>query len=254
MNTIEPDLSQILIYVNLSKEVDYTRLPLDLISSLDVLLLGIYPVTDQASPEQTRDSFEEEAKEQLRSVVERLSLSDIDPETVLKFTADPVDTMNQIAVEKQCDAILTPGEMDEIDHILLPYKGSEHVETLTAFVSDLLADAPQEITVLRLLENGEEKSKHRDELEKFREVLVSGGVDVDSIRIRVEEVDSLEERLVEEIAQYDLAVLGESERGVENIVVGSIHEKVLDNTTKPLITVRFPGQEGQDQQMRNGEM
>ncbi len=254
MTAIEPDLSRILIYVDLSEEVDYTRLPLELVSSLDVILLGIYPVTDQASPEQTRDSFEEEAREQLRSVVERFSLSDIDPDTELKFTADPTDTMNQIAVEKQCDAILTPGEIDEIDHILLPYKGSEHAETMTAFVSDLLEDSPQKITVLRLLEDGGETSKHRDELETFREVLVSEGVDVDSIRIRLEEVESVEQSLVEEIDQYDLAVLGESERGVDSIVIGSIHEKVLDNTAIPLITVRFPGQEGQDQQMRNGEM
>lgn len=251
MKNFDPTNSRILIYVDLSEDIEYDRIPIELFSSLDVILLGIYPVSDQATPEQTRDNFGEEAEETLETVKDNFALSHVEAETCLRFTSEPLETMNKIAYEKECDAILTPGEIEHLDQILIPVKGTEDSARMAKFTCDLLEESPKNITLIGFVEAEDRKSDHRSILEQFENDLVDGGLPDERIEIRVETVDSVEDGLIEQIDKYDVAVLGESESDLKDVVVDSVHEKVLQQTTVPLITVRFPDEEGRRQEMRD---
>lgn len=251
MTELDPRNSRILIYVDCSEDIEYERIPIELFSSLDVILLGIYPVSDQATPEQTRDNFGGKAEETVQLAVDHFSLSDVDPETMVKFTSEPVETMNDVASDSDCDAILTPGEFDGLERILIPVKGTEDAGAMTTFICDLLEGSPKNVTLVGFVTDEAEEPDHHSHLEQFEDDLVSGGLEDGKIEIRTKIVDDVEHALIKEIDQYDLAILGESEPELRDVVVGNVHENVLDSTVVPLITIRFHGGGGHQQQMRD---
>ncbi|MFB6356795.1 MAG: universal stress protein [bacterium] len=253
MNQIQPDVSRILVYLDLTEDVEYDCLPLELFSSLTVVLLGIYPVSDQATPEQTRDNFGDEAERIMDEVESRFFEQDVDTERCIKFTSDPVETLNSVALEQECDAILTPGEFESLERILVPVKGTEQFERMAGFIDDLLAKSPQNVTLVGFVEEKETTSDRRSYLEQFQNELTSGEMREEMIEIRVDTVEDVESMLIEEIEQYDLAVLGESEPELVDVVVGSVHENVINETTVPIITVIFPGEEGRQHQIREDD-
>lgn len=251
MVEFDPKNSRILIYVDCSEDIEYEQIPIELFSALDVILLGIYPVSDQATPEQTRDNFGDEAEETIQLAVDHFALSDVDPETMIRYTSEPVETMNDIAKEFSCDAILTPGKFDSLDRILIPVKGTEHAESMTTFICDLLKESPKNVTLIGFVTDKGSESDRHSHLEQFENDLEDGGLADDKIEIRTEVVDHVADALIETIQQYDLAVLGESEPELKDVAVGNVHENVLNNTVVPLITIRFPGDGGHEQQMRD---
>lgn len=251
MTKYNPENPRILVYVDCSTSIEYEEIPLDIFSPAEVILLGIYPVSDQATPEQTRDNFGEQAEKTLERARDRFSLSDVEAQTVLKFTADSTQTMNTVAREENCDAILTPGTFENLDQILVPVKGTEHTPSMTSFISNLFRDTTRNVALLGFVTEEENESDHHSHLELFRHDLVEQGIDEQKIDLRTEVVDDVEEALTEEINRYDLAILGESEPGPKDVIVGSLHENVLNKTVVPLVTVRFPGEDGARQKMRN---
>lgn len=251
MTEHNPENPRILVYVDCSESIEYEDIPLEIFSPADVVLLGIHPVSDQATPEQTRDNFGEEAEQILEETKSRFSLSNVKARTVLKFTSDPTETMNKVAREKECDAILTPGEFETLDQILVPVKGTEHTPSMTRFISNLFRNSSRNLTLMGFITEEDDESDHHSHLERFRHDLVEQGVDEQKIDLRTEVVDDVEEALIEKINQYDLAILGQSEPEPKDVIFGSVHETVLDNTVVPLVTVHFPGEEKVRQKMRD---
>lgn len=85
-----------------------------------VLLLGWAEVPEQSSPEQVRAKLEEEASDDLERLASRLRDVDLEVESDLAFTGDLVQTLEDVAMDREVDAILVLRPGTRVRRILVP--------------------------------------------------------------------------------------------------------------------------------------
>ena len=73
-----------------------------------VVLLGCYEVPDQTTPAQARDQFGEEARSALELAAKPLEAEGAVVKRCLVFTRNRIETIERVAAEEGCEAILIP--------------------------------------------------------------------------------------------------------------------------------------------------
>ena len=87
---------------------------------LDLFVLGINQITEQASPDQVREESEDEMKQALEAYIEPLKSAGLDPETALHFSANPDQTLIQAVKEENIHAVLAPKPITAVKRLILP--------------------------------------------------------------------------------------------------------------------------------------
>ena len=161
--------SSILVPVDVSDDDSPAQPLVDLCRSVDVVLLGYYPVPDQVAPAQLRQDYESEATATLAEMADGFRASGIDITDVLVFTHDRTDTIDRVANEHGCDAVLTPSEVERIERVLVPVRGDTNLERIVSLLAGIMRMSDVSVTFFHSVAEDSDPS--------HGEFLVRGAVD-----------------------------------------------------------------------------
>jgi len=210
----------------------------ELLRPLRVVVLGYYPVPDQAAPQQISDEYEAAAKTALEESARRFADAGADVESVLVFTRDQVQTVDRVANEYGCDAVLTTGAVESLTRVLVSLKNEQNMFHVLEVVRLVMEAGDPEVTLFHAdsVERGSAKSELY--LRGATDWLTEQGLDRDAITWVEPTADTQESELFELAETHDFVVMGESEPDVRERVVGGLTNRVRDRTGKPVLTVR----------------
>jgi len=214
---------------------------LDLVNVLHplrIVVLGYYPVPDQAAPQQIREKYEQDAKDSLEASIQPFATAGADVESVLVFTRDRVQTVDRIANEFDCDAVLVPGTIESLTDVLVSLKDEQNMFRVLSVVALIMeADDPR-VTLFHAesIEKGSAKSELY--LRGATDWLVEQGLDRESITWVEPTAETQETDLLELADSHDFVVMGEHEPGLRERVLGELPNRVQDRTGRPVLVVR----------------
>lgn len=231
------DLS-ILVPIDVSEPSPPDPALVELLHPLRVVLLGYYPVPDQAAPDQLREEYEPEAIETLERMAEAFVDRGGDVEAVVVFTRDRSASVDRLAEERNCDAVLSPGEFREIKRVLVPLRGDPNLERIIEVVGGLLDESDAEVTLYHAVTPEEDPTASEFLLRGAADRLAEDGVDRDRIRWEQSKTDSPAGEIVSLSDEYDIVVIGESEPSLRDHILGDVPNRIIDRTGRPVLVIR----------------
>lgn len=234
----EPSDPTILVPIDISSQVHPNRALITLLHPARVIILGYYPVPDQAAPEQMRDQYEDEAAAQLESIVETFEDDAAMGDGILVFTRDRDASINRIAEEYNCDAVLTPGDVETVEHVLVPLRGDPHLDEIISFVEDLLLESDTDVTLFHGAIEDEDPTVSEFILRGATDRLVEQGFDRDRITWKQTETEQPVQDIITLAESHDIVVIGESDPTLSDHILGTIPSRILDRTGRPVLIVR----------------
>jgi len=228
---------KIFVPIDVSIPEEFDRNVLKLFGPQPVLLLGYYPVPDQSATDQARSQFGEEAAAALDEIAEGFS-EETEVETVLVFTHDTGKTIERVTMEHDCEAVLTPGDVDDIENVLVPIRGDPNLDNIAAFVGELMRETDATVTLFHAASDEDEGSTGEYILRGVADRLVEDGVDTDRIERRQTVDGSPTDEILELAEEHDVLIIGESEPSLRKRILGNVPSNVIDGTEKPVLIVR----------------
>jgi nucleotide-binding universal stress UspA family protein len=213
----------------------------ELLHPLRVVLLGYYPVPDQAAPEQLRDEYEAEATERLERTAEPFADREGDVEAVVVFTRDRSTSVDRLATEYDCDAVLSPGGFERVRRVLVPLRGDPIIERIVSFVGELLRESDTTVTLYHALAPGEDPTESEFILRGAADRLAEDGLDRDRIAWEQSESESPVSGIVSLAETHDIVVIGESEPSLRDRILGDVANNVIERIEGPVLVVRRRG-------------
>jgi nucleotide-binding universal stress UspA family protein len=230
--------STILVPVDVSVTEPPDQVILDLLKPVNLVVLGYYPVPKQTAPAHLKEDHEAAATERLERIVAGFARGDHDIEDVLVFTKDRRDTIDRIADQHDCDAVLVPGETDAVERILVPLRGDVNLERIVSLVGDLVRASDATVTLFHSVPEGTDPSTGEFILRGAADRLAEDGVDSDRIDWQLSEGGSPKRQIIDLVADYDLVILGETEPSLRERILGAVLTPILEEIEKPAIIVR----------------
>jgi nucleotide-binding universal stress UspA family protein len=231
----------ILVPVDVSGEGEPAGTILELLEPLNVVVLGYYPVPKQTAPAHLKADHEAEAAARLDRIVEAFERTDHEVEGVLVFTKDREDTIDRVADEHDCDAVLVPGQATDVERILVPLRGDVNLERIVSLVGDLMRAGDATVTLLHAVADDSDASQSEFVLRGAADRLTEDGIDRGRIEWTVAEGDSPRDAIVEAAASHDLVVLGETEPTLRERILGTVLTPIIEDIEQPAIIVRHVG-------------
>lgn len=228
----------ILVPVDVSVGEPPDRAVLELLRPVDVVILGYYPVPQQTAPAHLKDEHEAEAAERLERVVDEFSATDHEVEGVLVFTKDRQDTVDRVAEQYDCDAVLVPGAFEPVDRVLVPLRGDVNLNRIISLVAELVRVTDATVTLFHSVPEGTDPSQGEYILRGAADRLAEEGVDRDRIDWTLSEGDDAKSAIAELSASYDLLVLGETEPSLRDRILGTVLTSIIEAVDAPAIIVR----------------
>jgi len=209
----------------------------DAVSAMEVVLLGHFGLPEQTPPSVGRDQFEAEAQAELDTLADPFLSGGMPVTTRLVFGRDRAKTIDRVAVEEDCDVILTPGEATALDRVLVPLRGEDNLGTLISFVGELLAGSDASVTLFHATAESD-RLPGETILDDAADRLLEAGVDPARIDRRLSEDGDPREVIVETGDEFDVLVLGETEPSLRGRVFGDLLAGVTAGTEDPTFVVR----------------
>lgn len=228
----------LLIPIDASAPEDPPQALVDLLEPLRIVVLGHYPVPDQAAPQQLREEYEAEAKAMMEPIVRRFADQDAAVESVLVFTRDHVTSIDRVANEYDCDAVLIPGAVEDLSHVLVSLKDEQNMFRVLEVVGLLLEDSEPEVTLFHF--ESVEKGSAISELvlRGATDWLTERGLDRDRITWREPTAQTRTRDLLELAETHDFVIMGEYEPSVRERVLGEMPDRIHDHTGRAVLVVR----------------
>jgi len=234
-----PERSTVLVPINAAEAETPPVALVELLRPLRLVLLGYYPVPDQAGSEQLRTEHGAEATEVVANVTAQFADYGADVESVVVFTKDRSETIDRVCDEYDVDAVLTAGSVGEtLEQVLVPIRGDETLDRIVEFVGDLLRESAATATLYNVADNEDAAARAELVLRGACDRLAEGGIDPNRIDWRQERAESPDDAIVDAAALYDLLVVGESEPSLKDRILGNVTSNVIKRTTNPVLVVR----------------
>ncbi len=203
-----------------------------------VVLLGYVPVPDQATPARIKAESEAEARARLDAVAAAVEAGGAEVETVLVFTHDREDTIDRVAEEHRCDAVLTTGDAESVESILVPLRGESNLDRIVGVVATLERSGDEQVTVLHALDSDADPTEGEFLVRGAVDRLHEEGIDRERVDWEVASSDDPETTIVDAAAGYDLVVIGETKPTLTQRILGDVPSRVVDAITGPVLVVR----------------
>jgi len=228
----------LLIPIDASAPEEPPRALVDLLEPLQIVVLGYYPVPDQAAPQQVQEAHEADAKAAMKPIVHRFAEQGADVESVLVFTRDHVASIDRVANEHDCDAVLVPGSVGDLRSVLVSLKDEQNMFRVLEVVGLLLNETDPDVTLF-----------HSESIEKgsaMSELLLRGatdwlterGLSRERITWREPTAETQRSDLLEEADQHDLVIMGEYEPSIRERVLGDLPDQIHSQTGRAVLLVR----------------
>lgn len=223
-------------------DVSTTEIPqtgvLDLLGGVNVLLLGYYPVPSQAAPAQIKAQHGSEATERLEAVRDAVSKRVDTVAEELCYTHDRKETIDRVANEYACTAVLRLGPADSVDRILVPLRGDSNVDSILELVSGLLGAGSTSVTLFHSVEEGTDREYGETLLSDAADRLSATGIDPARIDHQLSVTDETSVDIVTAAGEFDVVVLGETEPSLRDRILGAVQRETLTETNLSVFVVR----------------
>jgi nucleotide-binding universal stress UspA family protein len=224
----------ILVPIDVSVEEPPALDVIDHLGAVEVVLLGYFPVPDQAEPALLRDQHGAAAATRL----EAIAAAHGDPPDVLVFTHDREASIDRIAEEYGCDAVLTGGRATTVERVLVPLRGDVNLDRILAVVGDLLLAGEETATLFHSVADETDPSRAELLLTGAVDRLVDHGVDRARLDWQLSEGGDPQTDIVDAAAAYDIVVLGETEPSLVDRIIGDVLSSIVDDLEPPALIVR----------------
>jgi len=210
----------------------------DLLEPLRVVVLGYYPVPDQAAPKQLQEEYQEEAEAAMEPTGREFAEGGAEVESVLVFTRDTVQTVDRVANEFDCDAVLVPGAVGSLDRVLVSLKDETNMFRVLEVVGLLMESGDPEVTLFHAecIEKGSARSELY--LRGATDWLAERGLDRERIAWKEPTEETQETDLLDLAEDHDFVMAGEFEPGLRERVLGDMPNRIHDRTGRPVLVVR----------------
>lgn len=230
--------STILVPVDVSGSEPPDGAILDLLRPVNVVVLGYYPVPKQTAPAHLKEDHESDAAARLAEISADFDSTEHEVEDVLVFTKDRQDTIDRIADQHNCDAVLVPGVASEVERILVPLRGDVNLERIVSLVADLARTSDADVTLFHSVPDGTDPSQGEFILRGAIDRLVEEGVDRERLDWKLAEGGDPKSEIVALADSHDLVILGETEPSLRERIIGTVLTPILDEIKQPAIIVR----------------
>jgi nucleotide-binding universal stress UspA family protein len=210
----------------------------DLLGVLPVVVLGYHVVPEQTAPGQARLQFEEQAQKKLDDLADDFGDAGSSAETRLVFTHDEEQTLDRVAAETGCNAILIPNPAPDIDRLLVPLRGDVDVERVVGFVAALIDGRDIGVTLYHVGRDDDESAIGRELIDAAREGLGAQGVPETVIETEFVVSDTPIEAMTTAAVDHDAVVMGEREPSLQSFIFGEETEQVAERSLGPVVVVR----------------
>jgi nucleotide-binding universal stress UspA family protein len=209
---------------------------LDHLGAVRVVLLGYFPVPDQADPALLKADREEAAAARLHD----LAAHPGEVEEVLVFTHDREATVDRVADERGCDAVLVPGTVPDgaLERVLVPIRGEVNVDRIIAVTADLLHASDATATLFHAAVEDADPSHGELLLRGAADRFVDYGVEETRLDRRLSTAADPAAEIVRLADEYDLVVFGETEPTLVEQIVGERLARMVDEVGRPALVVR----------------
>lgn len=169
-------------------------------------------------------------------------------ESQVVFTHDGQQTIDRMATENGCPAVLIPNVMRPIQNVLVAIRGVGGIDRFVRLVSGLFATIDVSVTLYHVAEADETDEEVATLLNGVGARLSEGGVSPDLIETRIARGDDPQEMIVNAADDYDAIVMGDSDPSVATFLFGM----TTDGITKRFLGLIFglqhekPDREGAD--------
>lgn len=211
---------------------------LALLRPVNVVVLGYYPVPKQTAPAHLKADHEAEAMRRLDEIVAQFDSTDHEVEGVLVFTKDRQDTIDRVADQHDCDAVLMPGEAGTVERILVPLRGDVNLERIVSLVADLVRASDATVTLFHSVAADTDPSETEFVLRGAADRLAEDGVARERLDWELVEGTDPKAAIEARAADCDLLILGETEPSLRDRIIGTVLTPILDSIDKPAIIVR----------------
>lgn len=232
---------RILVPFELPDASPLSRLLIEDLVDMEVVLLGHYDLPEQTPPDAARDQFEDDATAELEALAADFRKAGVDVTTRLVFGKDRGQAIDDVALDEGCDAELDPAPTDGIERILVPLPDTENLDRICDYVWALLEDGTTAVTLFHVEEDGDDLEPGRRMLAEARDRLVDLGLDPSLVEAVVEAGDSHDRLILEQAAEHDAVVMGEASPAIANRVFGTLPDRIANRTGNPVIIVRRHG-------------
>jgi nucleotide-binding universal stress UspA family protein len=205
---------------------------MNLLSTMDVTVLGYHLLPEQTPPDQARLQYEERANEALSDVTEEFREAGGDADYRLVFTGNRQKTVRRVADEVSAEAYAITGVTGAVDRLLVSLSGDVAADRIIEFVIELVGDRDIEVTLLRVASDEGVVS-----LADARSRLVDAGIGVQTTV--AEDVSPLD-ALLEAVPDHDAIVMGEQAPSLGSFLLGEVTERVAAESVGPVLVVRRP--------------
>jgi nucleotide-binding universal stress UspA family protein len=208
---------------------------MNLLSTMDVTVLGYHLLPEQTPPDQARLQYEERANAALADVTEEFREAGGDADYRLVFTRDRQKTVRRVADEVSAEAYAITGVTGAVDRLLVSLSGDVAADRIIEFVTELVGDRDIEVTLLRVASDEGVVS-----LADARSKLVEAGI---GVRTTVAEDVAPLDALLEAVPDHDAIVMGEQAPSLGSFLLGEVTERVAAESVGPVLVVRRPQSE-----------
>lgn len=230
--------STILVPVDVSVTEPPDRGILELLRPVSVVVLGYYPAPKQTAPAHLKEDHESEAAARLEDIVTEFKSTEHEVEGVLVFTKDHQDTVDRVADQHDCDAVLVPGETETVEQILVPLRGDVNLERIVSLVGDLVRASDATVTLFHSIAEDTDPSQGEFILRGAVDRLSEEGVDRDRLDWELSKGSDPKSEIVALADKYDLIILGETKPSLRDRIIGTVLTPILDAIEKPALIVR----------------
>lgn len=229
---------RILVPFELPDATPVSRLLIEDLSGMEVVLLGHYDLPEQTPPDAARDQFQEDAQAELDALAADFLDAGINVTTRLVFGKDRDKAIDQVAIEEDCDAELNPALTEGIKRILVPLLDTSNLDRMSYFVQVLTDDSTDEVTLFHVVKDGEVRSEAESMLQSAREAMIERGLNQDLVDIQITESSGHDSEIIRMAADYDGVVMSEGNPTISRRIFGTLPDKIADQTGDPVIIVR----------------
>lgn len=229
---------KVLVPVEILKGETVPESVIELLATCPVVILGYHVLPEQTPPGQARIQFEDQAQSKLKDLAMAFREAGGDSETRLVFTHDEEQTLDRVANETGCEAILIPNSAPDIKQLLVPLRGEVNVARVAAFVAALIGDRDIAVTFFHVTDSEEGTSTGQSMVDDAAAQLRDHGVQADAIATGVTVAGTPVQAIATAAADHDAVVMGESEPSLRSFLFGEVSEQVAARSFGPVIVVR----------------
>lgn len=210
----------------------------DLLSSVEVVLLGYHEVPDQTALEQAREQYNGRLRRTLSDYASLFEPDAAGVATRTVFTHDAQETIERIAIEEATTAILLVNPVPIVDRVLVPIRGPVNLDQLTTTTAEVVDGTDSEVLLFHAARKEADRETGEELLSTAVDQLATAGVDPERIATQVRVTRSPLRAITTAADDAEFVIIGERKPSLTDRIFGDVADRLAASTAGPVLVVR----------------